>query len=70
LLKDKKNPKVKTPSKKSKGKKKEGESSSSANAENDKHSNFEPPKFSSEKVDKLRERKQLFQENEQIGATP
>ena len=43
LLKDKKKPKVQTPSKKSKGKRRR-ESSSSAHTENDEHSNSEPPK--------------------------
>ena len=51
LLKEKKKPKGRTPSKKSKGKQKEGESSSSANIENKEHSNFEPPKSSSEEED-------------------
>ena len=51
LLKDKKKPKAKTPSKKSIGKQKEGESSSSVNTENDEHSNSEPPKSSSEEED-------------------
>ena len=51
LLKDKKKPKVKTPSKKSKGKRKEGESSSSTYTKNKKHFNSESPKSSSKKKD-------------------
>ena len=51
LLKDKKKPKAKTPSKKFKGKREEGESSSSATTENEEHSDSEPPKSSSEEGD-------------------
>jgi len=65
LLKDKKKPKGKTPSKNSKGKVKEGESSS-ANTESKEYSNSEPPKSSSE--EDLGE--QSVQEDEQIEATP
>jgi len=51
LLKDKKKLKAKTPSKKFKGKWKEGESSSSVNTKNEEHSDYEPPKYSSEEED-------------------
>ena len=51
LLKGKKKPKVKTPSKKSKGKRKELESSSFANTDNEKHFDSEPPKSSFEEED-------------------
>ena len=51
LLKEKKKPKGRTPSKKSKGKRKEWESSFSANTKNEEHSNSEPPKSSFEEED-------------------